>query len=94
MSCILFIIYLNVMVLMIKLIDNDSFLRDQHLMVLMDDTVLLGTTRNMIKKKFEVLMEFCVKYGMKVNEIKTKIMVVLASEIQWASCTARFCVIG
>ena len=76
MSCILFIIYLNVMVVMIKLLANDAFLGDQHLMVLMDDTVLLGSTRDMIKKKFEILMEFCVKYGMKVNEIKTKMMVI------------------
>ena len=76
MSCILFIIYLNVMVLMIKMLANDGFLGDQHLMVLMDDTVLFGTTREMIKKKFEILMQFCEEYGMEVNEIKTKMMVI------------------
>jgi hypothetical protein len=76
MSCILFIIYLNVMVLMIKLVENDSFLKDLHLMVLMDDTVLLGTTRSMIIKKFSILMEFCEKYGMAVNEVKTNILVI------------------
>ena len=76
MSCILFIIYLNVMVLMIKLVRNDSFLEDLHLMVLMDDTVLLGTTRAMIIEKFSILMDFCEKYGMAVNEIKTNILVI------------------
>ena len=76
MSCILFIIYLNVMVMMIKVLGNDSFLVDQHLMVLMDDTVLLGTTRKMIKMKFAKLIEFCEKYGMKVNELKTKLLVI------------------
>ena len=80
MSCILFIIYLNVMVLMMKVLGNDSFLADLHLMVLMDDTVLLGTTREMIKRKFEILMEFCDKYGMKVNEIKTKLLVINGEE--------------
>ena len=74
MSCILFIIYL--MVLMMKILGNDSYLNDLHLMVLMDETVLLGTTREMIKKKFKILMEFCEKYGMKVNEIKTKLLVI------------------
>ena len=44
MSCILFIIYLNVMVVMMKVVGNDSFLLDLHLMVLMDDTVLLGSS--------------------------------------------------
>ena len=76
MSCILFIIYLNVMVLMIKVLGNDSFLGDLHLMVLMDDTVLLGSTREMIIKKFEVLMMFCEQYGMMVNELKTNLLVI------------------
>ena len=76
MSCVLFIIYLNVMVLMIKLVENDSFLKDLHLMVLMDDTVLLGTTKSMIVKKFSILMDFCEKYGMAVNEVKTNFLVI------------------
>ena len=80
MSCILFIIYLNVMVVMIKILGNDSFLGDQHLMILMDDTVLLGTTREMIKLKFSILIDFCEKYGMKVNELKTRLLVINGNE--------------
>ena len=76
MSCILFIIYLNVMVIMMKTLGNDSFLRDLHMMVLMDDTVLVASSKEQIIKKFEVLMKFCEQYGMEVNEIKTKLMVV------------------
>ena len=76
MSCILFVIYLNVMVVMIKALGNDTFLLDLHLMVLMDDTVLLGSSREMIIKKFEVLMKFCEQYGMKVNEVKTNLLVI------------------
>ncbi len=34
MSCLLFIIYLNVMVLMMKVLGDDSFLADLHLIVL------------------------------------------------------------
>ena len=76
MSCLLFIIYLNVMVLMVTVLADDSFLVNLHLMVLMDDTVLLGTTRNKIIKKYEILMDFCENYGMRVNELKTKLMVI------------------
>ena len=76
MSCLLFITYLNVMVLMMMVLADDSFLVDLHLMVLMDDTVLLGTTRNKIIKKFEILMDFCENYGRRVNELKTKLMVI------------------
>ena len=76
MSCILFIIYLNVMVVMMKTLGNDSFLCDLYLMVLMDDTVLVGSSKEMIIKKFDILMKFCQQYGMEVNELKTKLMVV------------------
>ena len=76
MSCILFIIYLNVMVIMMKALGNDSFLQDLHMMVLMDDTVLVASSKEQIIKKFEVLMKFCEQYRMEVNEIKTKLMVV------------------
>ena len=79
MSCSLFVIYLNVMVVMMKVLGNDSFLRDLHMMVLMDDTVLVASSRKMIIKKFEVLMRFCKQYGMEVNELKTKLMVINGS---------------
>ena len=38
MSCILFVIYLNVMACLFRLIGNDSFLFDIHLLMMMDDT--------------------------------------------------------
>ena len=70
MSCILFIIYLNVMVVMMKVLGNDSFLKDLHLMVLMDDTVLVASSREMIIKKFEILITFCKEYDMEVHQLK------------------------
>ena len=81
MSCLLFVIYLNVLALMLKLVRNDSFLVDVHALMLMDDTVLLASTRKKIIEKFTVLMEFCVKYGMMVNELKTNLMVINGAEI-------------
>ena len=64
MSCILCIIYLNVLAIMMKLIGDDSPLRDIHMLMLMDDTVLFGTSREMIVRKFTTLMVFCERYGM------------------------------
>ena len=80
MSCLLFVIYLNVLAVMLKLLGDDSFLLDVHALMLMDDTVILASTRKKIIEKFTVLMEFCVKYGMKVNELKTNLMVINGSE--------------
>ena len=77
MSCLLFVIYLNVLALMLKAFGNDSFLLDVHALMLMDDTVLLATWRRKIIEKFSTLMEFCKKYGMKVNEVKTNQMVII-----------------
>ena len=48
--------------------------------MMMDDTVLLGTSREMIIKKFVILTEFCEKYGMVVNELKTKLLVINGSK--------------
>ena len=76
MSCILFIIYLNVLALLLKLFGNDSFLSDVHALMLMDDTVLLASSRELIIEKFGTLMRFCKDYGMIVNRVKTKLMVI------------------
>ena len=76
MSCLLFIIYLNILAVMIKALGNDSYLQDVHALMLMDDTVLLASTREKMIEKFKVLMNFCEKYGMFVNELKTQFMVI------------------
>ncbi len=44
--------------------------------MMMDDKVLLSTTRPGIVKKLEVLEKCCQEYGMKVNVAKTKYFVV------------------
>ena len=38
--------------------------------------MLLATTRDLLVKKFNIVHEFCLNYGMKVNESKTKYMVI------------------
>lgn len=80
-SCILFVLYVNDMIKLIK--ENcplDGFLAWLHVMVMMDDTVLLSTTREGIQRKIEILCDFCTSHGMIVNTGKTKFMVINGSD--------------
>ena len=63
-SCILFIIYLDIMVRMINTVGDDGFLKSLHTLLLMDDTVLLATSRESLIKKFQIVKLFCKRYGM------------------------------
>ena len=62
-------------------VENDGFLGALHALLLMDDTVIFATSRDMCRKKLEVLLDFCSEYGMIVNEKKTKFFVINGSEI-------------
>ena len=76
-SCLLFILYVNDLIKLIKeTCEPDGFLSWLHLLMLMDDTVLLATSRKNISKKINLLVAFCKKYGMVINEGKTKLMVI------------------
>ena len=75
-SCLLFIIYINDLIKLVKEgMGLDGFLSWLHILVLMDDTVLLGTTRDSIIAKVRILKDYCSEYGMVVNESKTKFFV-------------------
>ncbi len=70
-SCLLFLLYANDLIKLIS--DNcrdDGFLKWLHILIQMDDTVLLSTSRqNMINKLF-LMKRFCNEYGMKINDLK------------------------
>ncbi len=68
-SCVLFIIYVNEVIALIK---NFWFLTRLHILMLMNDTVLFSTTRHDIEYKLRLLKEYCQDYGMFVNNKKTK----------------------
>ncbi len=76
-SCLLFIIYINELVKMIReRCMPEIFLDWLHVLVLMDDTVLLSTSRANLLRKVEILDQFCRDYGMTVNNDKTKFFVI------------------
>ena len=79
-SCILFMLYVNDMIQMIKQrCPLEGFLTWLHILVMMDDTVLLSTTRKGMNQKIEILHEFCNTHGMVINSSKTKFMVINGS---------------
>ena len=81
-SCLLFIMYIDVMVKMIKgSFANDGFLGALHALLLMDDTVLLATSREKCESKFRVVAQYCKEFGMLINVKKTKFFVVNGCEI-------------
>ena len=80
-SSILFVLYVNSMINIIKSnCEPDGFLQWLHLLVLMDDTVLLSTTRRGMQRKLTLLNDFCNNNGMVVNNAKTKFFTVNPSE--------------
>lgn len=74
-SCLLFIIvHVNDLIKLIK--DNcinEGFLKWLHIVILMDDIVLLSPSRERIIRKLSLVKKFCCEYGMTVNESKTKL---------------------
>ena len=76
-SCLLFILYVNELIKLIKEnCPDDGFLKWLHILMLMDDTVLLSTTRDRMKQKLALMKQYCNTYNMGVNLAKTKFFVV------------------
>ena len=79
-SCLLFVLFVNDLIKIFKeRCGPDGFLAWLHIMIFMDDTVILSTSRNGIIAKLGLLKEFCVSHGMKINVSKTKFMVINGS---------------
>ncbi|XP_068242383.1 uncharacterized protein [Palaemon carinicauda] len=81
--CILFVLYVNDLIKLIK--ENcglDGFLAWLYVLVLMDDTVILSTTRNGMLNKLGLLNQFCQNNGMKVNMNKTRLFTINVGMIE------------
>ena len=80
-SCLLFTLYIDNMVKMLKNeITVDSFLGNLHVLLLMDDAVILSSSREMCEKKLNIVLEYCNQYGMVINEKKTTFFVINGQE--------------
>lgn len=54
----------------------DGFLGCMHSLMLMDDTVIMATSRQMCIRKLGIVLDYCKEYRMKLNESKTIFFVV------------------
>jgi hypothetical protein len=79
-SCLLFVIYIDQLSKMLRTLEDDDFLHHLHAMLLMDDTVLVATSRERLNEKLHTLEAFCNQYGMQMNQKKTKLMVINGKE--------------
>ena len=85
-SCLLFTAYVDQLSQMLKSQHTaDGFLGGLHLMLLMDDTIIMSTTRKEIESKLSTLQAFCDEYGMLMNHKKTQLMVINGSQEDRAS---------
>ena len=77
-SGLLFVIYMDCLTKLIRDAHpgDDGYLGSLHSLMLMDDTAILASSRKVMKKRIEALIEFCEKYEMVINEGKTKLMVI------------------
>ena len=76
-SCYLFIIFVDVLILMLKSkCSPEPILGWLHCLMLMDDTVILATSREKMMEKLQLLDRYCIENGMRVNATKTKLMVI------------------
>ena len=80
-SCLLFVLFVNDMIKLFKeRCGSEGFLNWLHLLVFMDDTVIVSTSRNGAILKLSLLKEFCNSHGMKINVSKTKFIVIKGSD--------------
>lgn len=87
-SCLLFIIYINRMVQMIKgMVEKDGFLGLMYVLLLMGDTVVHATSREKSVEKLSLLLDYCHDCGMEIIVNKTKFFVVYGVERDKAPLT-------
>ena len=94
-SCLLFVIFVNDLIRLIKRnCGTDGFLGWLHILVLMDDTILLSTTRCGMMEKVNLLNQFCNSHGLKVNVNKTKFFVINGNRHDKESMVVDSTVVG
>ena len=80
-SCLLFVLYIDNLARAINSkFAEDGFLGALHLLLLMDDTEIMATTKLLCIDKVKTLIDFCHTSGMQLNEQKTKVMVINGSQ--------------
>ena len=88
-SSLLFIVYVDKMIKMVKGFENDGFLGALHILMLMDDTILFASSKENLVKKFQICQNYCAEYGMSINQGKTKFMVINGEDEDFKTIESR-----
>ena len=76
-TCYLFVIFVDVLILLLKSkCSPEPVLGWHHCLMLMDDTIIFAMSREIMLQKLKILDEYCAKNGRRINESKTKLMVI------------------
>jgi hypothetical protein len=76
-SCFLFTMYVNDLIRRMKILcPNDGFLCKLHMLLLMDDTCILATSREQCLRKMNILTSFCKEKDFVINQLKTQFFVI------------------
>ena len=80
-SCFQFTMVVNDLIRSIKQqCQNDGILQWLHILMLMDDTVILATERTQCIQKVNILCEFCKTSGIVINESNTNLWLCMAQQ--------------
>lgn len=69
-SCTLFTFYLDHTVRAVKSFEEDGYLGDTHLVLLMDDTVILATSREAMSIKLNLLYNSAMELDVRIHPIR------------------------
>ena len=81
-SCPLFVFFIEPTIDSLHRLGADDWLGDLHALLLMDDTVLLATSRQQMAAKLAVLKQTADSIGMAINESKSQFMCVNSEDTQ------------
>ena len=76
MSCALFTFYLDHTIKAVRSFGLDGFLEDIHMLLFMDDTVLLATSRDAMEKKLKLLHDSAKEIDMVIHPDKSQFLVI------------------
>ncbi|ELT94648.1 hypothetical protein CAPTEDRAFT_207491 [Capitella teleta] len=83
-SCLLFTLLANDMIRNLKeKCQPDGYLERMHVLMLMDNTVLLATSQKRAEEKVRALEEFCTSSGMMINQAKTQFIAINGAAEDW-----------
>ena len=84
-SCNLFTSYIDPTISAVKSTGPDGWLKENHILLFMDDTVVFATSRNKMEQKLQKLKEISDKIKMKMHPTKSKFLTINTSDVKPSS---------